>query len=395
MNQKEIINKIYPQNGDNLVKVKLDKEHSPYKIVTHNEMIRKFIKDGKFSPIHFRVGLTNQCNLRCKFCNFHSVNEKAFYDAFQYKDKIDKEIAIKFIKEFAWQGGKAITFCGSGECTVHPDYSEICYKTKDKGIEIGLITNGTMLSNIKIMQCIIDTHTWVRVGLNAGNKKTFKTITGADECMFDNIIKSVKQIKEKADNPEFKIGFNFVITMDNFNEIVSAAKLAKENRLDYIRFEPEFYSALAHRTIYDHIQNISDLLDEAKLLIDEKFEVSIPKLDRGAMTQTEKIEGNFQECHYSKFVTALGADACVYPCPQIHMNKEYNMGSIKNGYLKWYESEEHKLWREQHKDRTQMCKTCFYRPQNELLENIKKNKLSIDDLKKIIDDKNIPHKNFV
>lgn len=373
---------LYPQNKNGTLATSLDREHSPFKILAHSELLRKYVAGEKVAPLHIRIGLTNSCNIRCKFCNFHSENEVEFYNAFDFKDSIETDAVIEFLKEFYNQGGRAVTFCGSGECTIHPGYRQICYEAHRYGLKIGIITNGTMLGTKEIRNCIADTHTWIRIGMNAGKAETFEKITSCQKkSVFTDMFSSVKYLRTHASEPDFKAGLNYVITMDNYQEIVDATRLAKESFANYIRFEPEFYTALAHATIYPKLMEINELLMQAKCFEDETFEVSIPKLDRGPMDRTEKIEGDFKNCHYRNFVLALGADGCLYPCPQIHLNDKYCMGNvIKEGYENWINSGKKEEWFENNSDRRELCKTCFYRPQNELLECIVNGKLNLDEV---------------
>lgn len=282
MENKLSYNDLYPQNHNGALATKLDEQHSPFKILAHPELLKKYIKGEKVNPLHIRMGLTNACNIRCKFCNFHSENESAFYNAFDFKDSNSTQSIIRFMHEFYENGGRAVTFCGSGECTIHSGFKEICYECKKIGLQIGIITNGIMLRHDDIRECIAKTHTWVRIGMNAGSAKTYQIITGHQKTdAFDTMLDSVKYLHNNAIDEEFKIGLNFVITLDNYAEIVTATKLAKEAGADYIRFEPEFYTSLAHATIYPKLKEINNLLLEAKTYIKNDFEVSIPKLDRG------------------------------------------------------------------------------------------------------------------
>lgn len=377
--KKQSYKEVYPQNPDGTAKASLDRAHSPFKILAHPELIMKYAAGEKIHPIHIRMGITNKCNLRCNFCNFHSDNEKSFYDAFNYNDMLKTEEVKSFLKAFHENGGKAVTFCGSGECTIHPGYKEICYSAYEDGLKIGLITNGSMFGNKDMLECIAKTHTWVRIGLNAGSAKNYTRIVHFRESAFNDIFESVKYFVENAVAKDFKIGLNFVVTLENYHEIVEAVRLAKVANAHYVRFEPEFYTALAHETIYEKIETINKLFVMAKGMEDEKFEVSIPKLNRGPMIDTDKVEGDFKKCHYSSFVTALGADGYMYPCPQIHLGMKYQMGSaIVNGYDSWLLSGQREAWEKENMDRTQYCKTCFYRPQNELLEWILDGKLNAE-----------------
>lgn len=375
INYKEV----YPQNKKVDIKTNIDEAHSPFKVLAFPELIKEYINESGIRPIHVRAGITNACNIRCKFCNFHSENEKDFYDLFDYSDKLETSDLIKFFKDFQADGGKAVTFCGSGEPTLHEGYKDICYSLDNNGLKIGVITNGTLFNNYDLLKCAAETHTWVRIGMNAGCAETYSKITKSPEKNFDYIINAIKYFKKNSAKKDFRIGVNFVITLDNCAEIVMVSELAKSIGADYIRFEPEFYTELAHSTIYDEMDQIILNLNTAKALEDEEFQVSIPKIDRGPMSNTDVTEGNFETCHYSHFVTALGADGYIYPCPQIHLGAKYRMGSpITMGYKEWRNSKEQEQWRQEHPDRKEFCKTCFYRPQNELLEGLKNGTIDFD-----------------
>ena len=166
-----------PKNPEDMPTVTLDAAHSPLKVLAHEDLLRKFRDGESFRPIHLRIGIMGACNMRCTFCNFHSPNEEQFYDRFSYKDMIDTAQAIELLREFARTGGRAVTFCGSGECTIHPGYADICREAHAAGLLIGLITNGSMLHEPEIADAIVNTHTWVRVGMNAGSAEQFAATT--------------------------------------------------------------------------------------------------------------------------------------------------------------------------------------------------------------------------
>ena len=322
---------------------------------------------------------------------------------------IDKKIREKSLQEIPFENviklldilentKVGITIEGGGEPTMYSKFNEFITECYKRNIQIGLITNGTMLVKKEMIECVAQTHTWIRIGLNAGTEDTYEKITHCNGENFTRILNSIRILKEKAEIEEFRVGLNFVITLDNYKEIIQATKLAREAEAHYIRFEPEFYSALAHETIYTKIEEINSMLEKAKKLQTKEFEVSIPKLNRGAMTNTDSVEGDFKVCHYCNFVTALGADGSMYPCPQIHLNEKYCMGNaINDGYSKWIQSKDKENWYRKNRDRTILCKTCFYRPQNELIECLVTGELELDEvLKKYQED--VPmtiHKEFV
>lgn len=369
-----------PANREGLPIVALDEAHAPNKVLAHPDLVRKFAAGEEFRPIHMRIGIMGACNMRCNFCNFHSPNEENFYDLFSFKDSIPTDKAVRLMQEFAATGGRAVTFCGSGECTIHPGYSKICAAAHEAGLRIGLITNGSRLSNPVVADCIAATHTWVRIGLNAGTAANFKDITRDHDGTFATFETTPRALRAAAVDPDFRVGFNYVITAQNYTEIRLAAALAARSGAHYVRFEPEFYTALGHQSVEEVMAAVSDALAEVAALGTEDFEVSVPKLDRGPMDQVEAVEGDFEQCHYSRFVTAVGADGNLYPCPQVHLNSRYLIGNVlQDGYLQVLEGGKRAEWEASNPRRTDLCKSCFYRPQNELLEWLRRGNVQLDE----------------
>jgi radical SAM protein with 4Fe4S-binding SPASM domain len=318
--------------------------------------------------------------MRCHFCNFHSPNETQFYDRFSYRDSIPTDRCMSLLREFRKEGGRAVTFCGSGECTIHPGYAAISADARAAGLRIGLITNGSMLHLPALAECVAATHAWVRIGMNAGTAATFARITHHTPETFDRLLGAIRGLREAAADPEFRIGLNFVITTGNYQEIEPAAELARVAGAHYIRYEPEFYTALGHASIGDVMEEIKVSLARIAVLANDSFEVSIPKLDRGPMDLTTTVEGDFARCHYSRFVTAVGADGNLYPCPQVHLNERYRIGNvIEDGYAAVLDGGPRDTWEQSNPLRTDLCKTCFYRPQNELLEWLHDGRIVLDD----------------
>ncbi len=368
----------HPRNPSDLPPVTLDIVHSPFKMLAQEELVQRFVNGESFNPIHMRIGIVGACNMRCNFCNFHSPNEKQFYDLFSYRDRLSTDQTVRLFDDFAANGGRAVTLCGSGENTLHPGFQEICARARQAGLKVGLITNGARLHLENVAQAVIETHTWVRIGMNAGTEETFNRITHSPEGTFPQILAAIRRIRTEATQPEFRIGLNYVITEENWEEIALAGRLARDSGAHYIRYEPEFYSALGHETIESKMAEIGAALTEAATYETDEFEVSIPKLDRGPMDQLDAVEGDFDHCHYSRFVTAVGADGNLYPCPQVHLNSRYKIGSVVDGsYAEVLEGGARAEWEASNPLRTDLCKSCFYRPQNEMLEMLRRGQLDL------------------
>ncbi|NEA01926.1 radical SAM protein, partial [Streptomyces sp. SID10116] len=70
----------------------------------------------------------------------------------------------------------------------------------------------------------------------------------------------------------------------------------------------------------------------------------------------------------------------LYPCPQVHLNSRYLIGNVvEQGYADVLEGGPRAEWEASNPRRTDLCKSCFYRPQNELLELLKRGQIKLDD----------------
>ncbi len=101
------------------------------------------MNDTLETPLFFSWEVTNQCNLRCKIC-YNASGEK-FDDEitpFEVADVVEKIAACKplFIN------------LGGGETLLRPDIENIVKKLIDKGIDVSLVTNGTV--SVKNCSCV-------------------------------------------------------------------------------------------------------------------------------------------------------------------------------------------------------------------------------------------------
>ncbi|MEU4208901.1 radical SAM protein [Streptomyces sp. NPDC026206] len=326
------------------------------------------------------ISIVGTSTTRRDFRNAHSPDEEQFYDIFSFNDSVSTDNAISLLRQFAANDGRAVTFCGSGECTTHPGYPAICDAGHEAGLRIGLITNGSRLGRRVTAECVASTHTWVRIGLNAGTEATFDAITRDREDTFVSLLENVGRLRQSAIDPDFRIGFHYVITARNHREIMAAAHVAREAGAHYIRFEPELSGALGHATAEPVMDEVTAALGEAAGLATGAFEVSVPELDQGPTDRVGAVEGDFGRCHYSRFVTAVGADGNLYPCPQVHLDSRYRLGNvIDDGYAEVLGGGPRAEWEQSDPLCTDRCKSCFYRPRNELLELLRHRRTELDE----------------
>ena len=145
--------------------------------------------DGKIVCTLFAGG----CNFRCPFCHNSSL-------AISSCAEINQTEIFDFLKK---RKGLIDGVCISGgEPTLHPDLEDFVRKIKDMGYRVKLDTNGTNPKAVKtlIEKCLVD---YIAMDVKNSPHKYVKT-TGLEGLNIDNILESVKVIKESGIPHEFR-----------------------------------------------------------------------------------------------------------------------------------------------------------------------------------------------
>src|SRR5688572_2688860 len=132
--------------------------YSTEKIAWHPESLQKLREATPQAPLIVQFMPTNVCNQACGFCSYGSGPEairakipnpdKKLWknqQLFQGRDIIPKEKMLETIPLLAEMGVKCIEVTGGGEPTAYPFLTELLDVIKDSGLELGLVSNGTLI----------------------------------------------------------------------------------------------------------------------------------------------------------------------------------------------------------------------------------------------------------
>lgn len=145
--------------------------------------------DGKIVCTLFASG----CNFRCPFCHNASL-------ALAEGNEIDHTEIFNFLeKRKELLDGVCIS---GGEPTLHPSLEDFAGKIKDMGYKVKLDTNGTNPTAVKtlIEKGLVD---YIAMDVKNSPQKYAQT-TGLDSLNIDNILESIKVIKESNIPHEFR-----------------------------------------------------------------------------------------------------------------------------------------------------------------------------------------------
>jgi cyclic pyranopterin phosphate synthase len=388
------------------------------KVLYHLDTILDYFDGKNIDPITMEIDPSNACNHSCPFCISGHIHLKKFKGTeFFNRQMMDKKTLLNLVQDLSNTKIKSIAFTGGGEPTMNPALKEaIIYFKKNSNIQLGMYSNGTMLEKFNLFETIVKSLEWIRVSIDAGKKKSYDNLRVTNssnnfDVVFSNIKKLIK-IKKKLKS-KIVIGVGFVVTQDNYKEVIDFAKLFKDIDVDYCQFKPEIIQIERNGTQDNKKQQISsefwaykiiDLLNEASEILGKKFESNAYKIE-DLIVDPEKYGRGYKQCIGSQFQPCIGADGHVYVCTNHRGHKKYSYGNL-------YEENFKKIWgnikkrkkimniidkKEKFCNCTQLCKP---HESNKMLWSIKnnlKNKEAIKDLKKKSKEigSSLIHKNFI
>lgn len=307
------------------------------KIIANIDRIIEFYDLGTAPPILVEVDPSNACNHACSFClsSYIHFDEYKGTETFS-RALMPKEMLMNLCKEFVEMNVRAINWTGGGEPTLNKHLSEaIEYCGKHK-IKMGMFTNGTLFDKYDMFETLVTYMTWVRISVDAGTKDTYDGIRipkgGANwDKMISNLNKLI-EVNQKNSN-KLDIGVGFVISPDTYHEIIDFANTFKDMDLTYCQYKPEIIireKGGQQRTIEFWEKKVKPLLDEAKNILGEKFQVNGYKLEDLAK-ERKNFGRNYKKCLGSQISPCIGADGHVFVCTNHRGWKEYSYGCLYDG----------------------------------------------------------------
>lgn len=267
-----------------------------YKILSYYEDALNIKKGIMPAPRFAKIYPTYECNKRCDYCLYKNLTKtKKIYPFNALKNLIDE------LKEI---GVKAIEFSG-GEPTLYPNFEDIVNYIKSKGLELGVLTNG---STIKTWgQLLVDNCTYVRLAGEYASKEDIQELTKYKRTSNSKCIISIKALIGKHNK-------------DKLEEIVD---LTRYTGTDFL-----------------HLKGVRS--DDNELSDDEKKEIDEAL---GFFNDNFPISGNMStpkpktKCFMSPIHTLIDPLGDVYICCFYHYRKDtHKIGNVLHDSFKsiWY-----------------------------------------------------------
>jgi MoaA/NifB/PqqE/SkfB family radical SAM enzyme len=363
----------------------LDGAYSPYKVLHHRDRLDILREGRQPAPVHVQLVISDRCNQSCHFCSYRwpgNTSSELFPQLDTETGKASSNpgrmIPIDQVKSIlddcVEMGVKAIQITGGGEPTVHPQHREIFQAVLDRGLNLALVTNGTIFQGG--IEHILMRAKWVRVSLDAGHANTYASLRGSSVNTFEQVLSHIRllsctrtmALQDDPSHPakDLVIDVGFVVTKENWREVVDAAKLVRSCGADNFRisaaFQPE--NEVYFASFYDAAAQLCRTAKDLEAGTNGAFRVFNLFGDR----LDDLTQGNpdYRFCGYQHLTTYIGADLNVYRCCTLAYSKRGLIGSIRNQRFR-------DLWESPEKQAdfisfdARGCQRCQFNNRNRLL----------------------------
>jgi len=278
-----------------------------------------------WAPVSINLDLTSACNFACPHCVdsgiIHSAN---FIDTKTIKKSIDT------LKE---KGILSVILIGGGEPTMHKDFEEVARYVKQKGLQMGVATNGSNLKRLIRVSDTFEQGDWVRLSLDSANEDTFRASHRPPKNVtLNRILEDAKALK--GANKDISLGYSFVIVWPgihmngqeltpNIDQMADAACLARDYMFDFISFKPCLVrvegsqkEALVDDKNRERLKDVSYHIVKG---LEEVTSCGVPKVlesvNLRAMLsdKVDELETQPRTCHMQFFRTVLSSKG-IYHC---------------------------------------------------------------------------------
>lgn len=338
------------------------RQFSSDKILKHLDRVNAWMRDENPPPITVELDMTNRCNHMCPECS-------GWYFQNRNGDSLPHELAEDIIKQLAKIKVRGLIFTGGGEPLCHPNIIEIVKLAHHLGLDIGFITNGTLVTE-RISKVLLECCTWLRISLDAASPATFKKIHGLDGNAFQNIIDNIGLLVRVKKHlcSQTTIGLGYLTSDYTKDEMYEATKLSKKLDVDYLQFRP---MQMHNNGKFGYHRN--DIMELVKKCMGESgngFKVLFSK-HKYDMMQDEEYGRHYDKCYGHQFATVIAADAKMYLCCHMRGHEKYCIGDLtKNTFEEIWGSKKRRIVAENidFKDCVPLCRDNTF---NQILWNIK------------------------
>lgn len=337
--------------------------YSYLKIFHHHEILENLLQGERCKPLCIRIKPTNRCNHNCSYCHYR--NSYLDLDEYNLQDQIPEQKMMEIVQDLADMGVKAVTFSGGGEPLLYPYIEEAMEKLIAEGIDLSMITNGSLLEGKKAE--LLAHAKWVRISIESCSDEQYCKIRGIKSGSFEKLCNNIREFAQLKDKT-CELGINVVVNNENYKEIRQIAELMKGLGVNHVKYAPVVSNNTwdYHK---DFKQQVTEALEKAQSdLADETFRII--DLYSGDFSNSVIFQRQYHRCPVKEFRCVIAANSKVYYCQDKAYLSDGLVCDLKEISFKdgWYSEDVTKKFIEF--DAMQNCRQhCVYDGRNQLINS--------------------------
>lgn len=291
-----------------------------------------FHRGGRPAPVTVDVELTNECNLHCPWC-FPRTWRRTFPGGMSSADVARLPGLLSRLTV------SAVTLTGGGEPLLHPEAGVFLRGLLDCGLRFSVITNGTVLDRVPLLQ----EADWVGVSVDAGTRETWAKLKGCRPELFDRLCENIAQLSDKV-----PVTYKVVITEQNVGELQVAVELAEALGCSAFQARPAWGTGVQ-----------SSVEAPASTI---PVHIVTSKIGTDGVAQKP-----FRRCLTTPLLLTICADGGCYACQDHRGEEAFRIGDLEDIEAKWGGPEHLALLRQID---PRKCGKCTFSGYNEIFDKL-------------------------
>lgn len=317
------------------------------------------VKKGRLSaPLGVSIELTNQCNLKCRYCFQGDMSSE--------RRPLSKDEVFKIVYDCADM--KVFNmFLSGGEPLLSPFFKEVALLARDLGLVVGFSSNGTIIDH-DMAKWISDNKfdRGLQISLDGSRQEINDLLRG--EGSYKKTINGIANLAEVGVHPSLAI----TVTKLNLYDIRDYINMAIEKEARHVHLMcllPSGYAITGFEELQPTFDELFRLQEELqKILNDVKGKITLdwgnwcydPPFPEFNISYYNEVDKAFTGCPAGKTKAVIGCYGDVYGC-DVLKNPGMVAGNIRiHSFLNiWNFSSVFQLWRERKADSIKgKCEGC-------------------------------------
>ena len=177
-------------------------------------------------PLSVVWEITNACDAHCGFCDTHGLHK--------LQGGPSEETSVRIARSLG-EGNVSMVGISGGEPLLVPHLVPILRELRAHDIEVSICTNGSQLERMADTLISEGVHA-ITISIDGVSAEEHNQIRG-HKTLFQRIEKGIAAFEEHPQGQKVALRVRFVITPENFNEVIPFAELWKD-RVSEVVFQP-------------------------------------------------------------------------------------------------------------------------------------------------------------